>query len=207
MSRFDAPFGPAFPDPAPAHRPQGRARRTNRGAGAIEFALAAPLLLGFLLAIVDLGRYLMAAQLAAAASSAVADLASQTEDFTPEMDPALVVTGQELAILPRAANEVARPVDLMTDGALIVTVVVNGGSGPQIAWQRRWGRADIQSSIGAAETRGVVIASGDSVVMAEVVGVFRPWLLSGRLLGLEEALQYRSVSVRRARLGGPTLAR
>lgn len=188
-------------------RSERAVRRADRGAGALEFALAAPLLLGFLLAVVDLGRYLIAAQLAAAASSAVADLASQTEDFTPEMDPAAVVTGQELAVLARAANEVARPVDLLTDGAIIVTVMVNGGSGPEIAWQRRWGRADIASSVSAADTRGVSIGAGDSVVLSEVAGVYRPWLLSGRLLGLEEAFQYRSVSVRRARLGGPTLAR
>lgn len=183
------------------------ARRVRRGAGALEFAVAAPLLLGFLLAIVDLGRYLIAAQLAAAAASAVADLASQTENFTPEMDPAQVTTGQELAVLARAASEVARPVDLMTDGAVIVTVLVNGGSGAEIAWQRRWGRSDIATTISAGDTRGVSVAAGDSIVFAEVAGVFRPWLLSGRLLGLQDAFAYRSISVRRARLGGPALAR
>ncbi len=182
-------------------------RRRRRGAGALEFAVAAPLLLGLLLAVVDLGRYLVAAQLAAAAASAVADLASQTENFTPEMDPALVTTGQELAVLARAASEVARPVDLMTDGAVIVTVLVNGGSGTEIGWQRRWGRADIRTSISAQDTRGVSVTAGDSVVFAEVAGVYRPWLLSGRILGLQDAFEYRSVSVRRARLGGPALAR
>lgn len=187
-----------------ASRPE---RRTQRGAGALEFALAAPVLLGFLLAVVDLGRYLVAAQLAAAAASAVADLASQTEDFTPEMDPELVTTGQELGVLARAATEVARPVDLTTDGAIIVTVLVNGGSGAEIAWQRRWGRTDIVTSVSAADTRGVSVAAGDSVVFAEVAGIFRPWLLSGRIMGLQDAFEYRSVSVRRARLGGPTLAR
>ena len=56
--------------------------------------------------------------------------------------------------------------------------------------------------------RDPVIARFDvSVVFAEVAGVFRPWLLSGRNLGLSDSLAYRSVSVRRARLGGPTLAR
>lgn len=181
--------------------------RSERGAGAVEFAVAAPILLGLLLAIIDLGRYLIAAQLAAAASSAVADLASQTEGFTPEMDPTAVVTGRELAVLARAATEIARPVDLTTDGTIIVTVIVNSGSGAEVAWQRRWGRSDIPASITVADTRGVAVPAGDSVVFAEVAGVFRPWLLSGRILGLSDALGYRSVSVRRARLGGPSLAR
>lgn len=188
-------------------RPCRCARRKARGAGAIEFAVAAPILLGLLLAIVDLGRYLIAAQLAAAASSAVADLASQTEGFTPEMDPAMVTTGRELAVLARAATEIARPVDLTTDGVIIVTVLVNSGGGAEVAWQRRWGRTDIAATITAADTRGVAVASGDSVVFAEVAGVFRPWLLSGRILGLSDSFAYRSVSVRRARLGGPSLAR
>jgi hypothetical protein len=61
--------------------------------------------------------------------------------------------------------------------------------------------------VSAADTRGVSVTAGDSVVFAEVAGIFRPWLLSGRILGLQDAFEYRSVSVRRARLGGPTLAR
>lgn len=197
----------------PSERPAGRQtcwrarRRRRRGAGAVEFAVAAPILLGMLLATVDLGRYLIAAQLAASASSAVADLASQTEDFTPEMDPALVTTGRELAVLARAATEIARPVDLTTDGAIIVTVVVNPGSGAELGWQRRWGRSDIPATVSASDTRGIAVAAGDSVVFAEVAGVFRPWLLSGRMLGLSEPMAYRSVAVRRARLGGPSLAR
>jgi hypothetical protein len=183
-----------------------RPARASRGAGALEFALAAPLLLGLLLATVDLGRYLVAVQLAAASATAVADLASQTEQFTPEMDPAAVTTGREVAVLAKAAAEVARPVDLTTNGAIIVTVMTNRGNGPEVAWRRRWGRPDIVSAVGPGALRGISIPSGDSAVYAEVTGVFRPWLLSGRLLGLEESFRYQSTSVRRPRLGGPTIA-
>lgn len=181
-------------------------RHFRRGAGALEFALAAPLLLGLLLATVDLGRFLMAAQLAASAATAVADLASQTARFTPEMDPGAVRTGQEVAVLAAAAAEVARPVDLTTDGAIIVTVVENAGAGAQVGWQRRWGRADIPASVSTASLRGIVIPPGDSAVYAEVAGRFRPWILSGRLLGLSDSFEFRSVAVRRPRLGGPVLA-
>lgn len=189
--------------------PRARSRcrcRSRRGAGALEFALAAPLLLGFLLAMVDLGRFVLAAQLAASAATAVADLASQTENFTAEMDPARVVSGQEIAILMLAAAEVARPVDLTADGALIVTVMANRGSGVETSWQRRWGRTDIPAQVSPARLRGITIAPGESAVYAEVASTFRPWLLSGRLLGLEEDWQVRSVAVRRPRLGGPVVA-
>ncbi len=180
--------------------------RNSRGAGALEFAFAAPLLLGLLLATVDLGRYLVSAQLAAASATAVANLASQTEQFTPEMDPAAVVTGREVAVLAQAAAEVARPVDLTAEGAIIVTVITNRGNGPEVAWSRRWGRSDIRSVVGPGAMRGVPVPPGDSAVFAEVAGTFRPWLLSGRLLGLDEAFAYRSISVRRPRLGGPTVS-
>jgi Flp pilus assembly protein TadG len=190
----------------PSSRHNLSRRKAQAGAGALEFALAAPMLLGLLLATVDLGRYLVSAQLAAAAATAVADLASQTEQFTPEMSPDAVVTGRELGVLAKAAAEVARPVDLTTQGAIIVTVYTNSGSGAVVAWQRRWGRTDIASTIGAGSLRGITIPQGDSAVFAEVAGTFRPWLLSGRLLGLEEAFEYRSVSVRRPRLGGPRVA-
>lgn len=182
-----------------------RRRTTQRGAGALEFALAAPMLLGLLLATVDLGRYLIAVQLATAASAAVADLASQTETFTAEMDPAAVSTGREVAVLAQAAAEVARPIDLTSEGAIIVTVMTNRGNGPELSWQRRWGRSDVAASTGPGTLRGITIPIGDNAVFAEVAGTFRPWLLSGRLLGLDQGFAYRSVSIRRPRLGGPTV--
>ena len=181
-------------------------RRSQRGGGALEFALAAPLLLGFLLAMIDLARFVLAAQLAASAATAVADLASQTESFTAEMNPAKVVSGQEIAILMLAAAEVARPVDLAANGALIVTVMANRGSGVETSWQRRWGRTDIVTKISPSGLLGITIAPGESAVYAEVASSFRPWLLSGRLLGLKEDWSLRSVAVRRPRLGGPMLA-
>jgi hypothetical protein len=180
-------------------------RKVRRGASALEFALAVPLLLGFLLAIVDIGRYVLTVQNASSAATAAADLASQTESFTPQMDVAQVVTGREIAVLSMAAAEVARPVDLTADGAVIVTLVANAGLGPAVSWQRRWGRADIASRVGPGALRGIVIGPGESAVYAEVACNFRPWLLSGRLLGLADTWAFHVVAVRRPRLGGPVI--
>ncbi len=185
--------------------PRPGSRRGRRGAGALEFALAAPILLGLLLAIADLGRYVVTVQLAASAATAVADLASQTDSFLPEMDPAAVVTGTELGVLGLAAIEVTRPLDLIEDGALIVTAVSNRGPGPAIDWQRRWGRTDIPSTIGPG-FRGIAMRPGEGAVYAEITTFVRPWLLSGRLLGFDDRWAVRTFAVRRPRIGGPGLA-
>lgn len=193
------------------HRPTSgdrhgrRRRRSQRGLSVLEFALMLPLLLGFVLAVIDLGRYVLTTQRAAAAAAAAAELASQTETFTPEMNIANVVTGREIAVLAVAATEVARPVNLLDDGVLVVTLVANNGNGAAIAWQRRWGQGGQAAVSGAARMGGVTLASGEAAVFAEVVCAFRPWLLSGRLLGLPDRWTYRAVSVRRPRLGGPVI--
>jgi hypothetical protein len=174
----------------------------HRGGAALEFALAAPLLLGFVLAAIDLGRFVTTAQRVAAAAAAVADLASQVETFSPEMNITNVVTGRELAVLGLAGAEVARPTDVSVDGAIIVTSATNSGNGAAIAWQRRWGRSDIVSRVSAAS---VPIGPGEGAVFAEVAANVRPWLLAGRLLGLPETQVFRSVAVRRPRLGGPVI--
>lgn len=179
--------------------------RRRRGAGALEFALVAPLLLGFVTAMVDIARYVIDVQRTAAAATAAADLASQTERFTPETRLDAIATGSEVAVLANAAIEVARPLDLLGDGAIIITVIADAGQGAAPLWQRRWGRADITSTIDAGRMRGISLAPGESAVFAEVACRFRPWLLSGRLLGLPGDGGHRSVAVRRPRLSGPVI--
>lgn len=183
-----------------------RATARQRGAGGLEFALALPILLAFVLSVVDLGRYVLTTQRAASAAAAAAELASQTEQFTAEMDVEAVTTGREIAVLAVAAREVALPVAILSDGTLFVTLVANDGGGPAISWQRRWGRSDATPGAGTAALGGIILQPGEAAVVAEVVCQFRPWLLSGRLVGLPETWEYRAVSVRRPRLGGPVIA-
>lgn len=182
-------------------RPAGR-----RGAGVLEFALVLPILLAFILSVVDLGRYVLTTQRAASAAAAAAELASQTEQFTAEMNVDAVASGNEIAVLAVAAREVALPVALLRDGTLFVTLFANDGGGPAVSWQRRWGRGDSAPGAGMAALRGITLGAGEAAVVAEVVCQFRPWLLSGRLFGLPDTWEYRAVSVRRPRLGGPVIA-
>lgn len=177
----------------------------QRGGGALEFALVAPVLLGFVLAGLDLAHYVGEVQRTAAAATAAADLAAQIDSFTPETDVMRVTTGREIAVLALAATEVARPYDLFADGALIVTSVANTGNGAAVAWQRRWGRAGLAGQVAAGSLGGLTIGNGEGAVYAEVVREVTPWRFTGRLLGLPQTMQLRRVAVRRPRLAMPLI--
>jgi Flp pilus assembly protein TadG len=185
-------------------RPQ-RSRHRQRGGGALEFALVAPLLLGFVLAGLDLAAFVGDVQRTAAAATAAADLAAQIDRFTPETDINRVTTGREIAVLALAASEVARPHDLFADGALIVTSIANTGNGPAVAWQHRWGQSSLASAVGSGDLNGLVINSGEGAVFAEVVQQISPWRFTGRLLGLPPTMLVRRVAVRRPRLAMPEI--
>lgn len=181
-------------------------RRARRGASALELALALPMLLGFILATVDLGRYVGNIQRASAAAASVADLASQAELFTNQRDPDKVTTGKEVGVLNIAAREVAAPLDLFKNGVVIVTVLANPeGNGVSQTWQCRWGRTDVASRVGPTTPQGVTLGRGEAAVYAEVVYRFKPFVLSASLLGLDQDSDYHAISVRRPRLTGPKM--
>ncbi|WP_353216707.1 TadE/TadG family type IV pilus assembly protein [Sandarakinorhabdus sp.] len=182
---------------------RGSLRALKRGGGALEFALVMPILLGFVLAGLDISNLVSEVQRTTSAATAAADLAAQIDRFTPQTDINRVVTGKEIAVLALAAREVARPTDILADGALIVTSVGNTGAGPAVAWQHRWGRAGIASQIGPGNLNGLTIASGEGAVFAEVEREITPWRFTGRLLGLPQTMVVRRVAVRRPRLAMP----
>jgi Flp pilus assembly protein TadG len=184
---------------------RSRQRRFRGGGAALEFALVLPLLLGFVLAGLDLASFVAQVQRASAAASAAADVATQIDKFSPETDIAKIVTGRELAVLALAATEAAHPQPLLTDGAIIITSMANTGGGPSVAWQRRWGRPELPSLIGSSNTGGLNVAAGEGVIFAEVVCSVRPWLLSGGLFGLPEEIVVRRTAVRRPRLAIPAI--
>ena len=184
-----------------------RARRSRRrGAGALEFALSVPILMGFVLAIVDLGRFVANLHRITSAAAATADIGSQFEDFTAEMDPDKVTTGKEIAVLALAARETARPLELLDEGGLIVTSVANTNGDIAITWQRRWGRTDFASNVSTSDLRGVTLGNGESVIFAEIVYRFDPYLFSNGFFNLDGAGDVRTTAVRRPRLAGATIA-
>ncbi len=181
-------------------------RRARRGASALEIALTLPILLGFVLAISDLGRFVADTSRATSAAAAVADLTAQSESFVDKVNPNQISGGNELAVVMVAASEVAKPLILYDKGAVIITVISNPtGNQPVENWKRRWGRTEVTSFIGINSMRGITLAKGEAAVFAEVGYKFTPFLLSGELLGLDEDSNYMTLAVRRPRLSGPNL--
>jgi Flp pilus assembly protein TadG len=188
------------------NRSERRARPSHRrGSSALEFALVSPILLGFILAGLDVANLVSEVQRTAAAATAAADMAAQIDRFTPETDINRISTGREIAVLALAASEVARPVDLFADGTVIVTSIANTGNGPAIAWQHRWGRTTFASQVGAGNLNGLTMGSGEGAVFAEVVRQVTPWRFTGRLLGLPPTMVVRRTAVRRPRLAMPVI--
>lgn len=177
-----------------------RARR--RGAGGIEFAISAPVIMGFILAAADLGRFVANLHRVTSASAVAADLGSQFETFSSEMDPDKVKTGKEIGVLALAARETALPLDLLGKGGLIVTSMKNVDGVVTVDWQRRWGRTDFASRISPSAMKGVVLANGESAIYAEIAYRFDPYLLSKKFFKLSGEGDVRTSAVRKARLAG-----
>jgi len=146
----------------------------RRGAIALEFALVLPLLLLFCFATIEVGRFALLQMKLEQLASAVGDLASR--DRT--LDAATV------ADIVGIADHVLEPFALAADGVVVLSGVgAPGGGTPSILWQHRGGgSADpgtLVGTVGASAQlpAGLTATDGQTVVVAEVVYTYRPWLL------------------------------
>ncbi|ALG74523.1 hypothetical protein VY88_30315 [Azospirillum thiophilum] len=155
----------------------------RRGIAALEMALIAPILLLLITATVDLVRFANTVLTLNRAAANVSDIATQFDTLRAGMT---VVKGNEVGVLFLAAAEVARPLDLMTSGSVIVTSVANMGVGSRVMWQQRVGTAASQVGVPGgipALPAGFVQDSGDNAIFTEIAFPFTPYLLSGPWLG------------------------
>ncbi|QQP93443.1 pilus assembly protein (plasmid) [Skermanella sp. TT6] len=176
---------------------------SRRGVAALEFAVIAPVLILLLVGMVDMTRYALAALRLERAASGTADVGTQ---FDRLRDGMTVVQGNEVGVLFLAAAEIARPLDLAGNGAVIITCVADQGGGPVVMWQRRSGRASAASGIGGGGTAtlpaGFTLRYGESVLFVEVQYTLHPYVFSiGWLAGSDEAVDLRRMAVYRPRFG------
>mgnify|MGYP006295780123 CR=1 FL=1 len=161
-------------------------RRRRRAVAALELALALPFLLILLLGGTDIVRFVATANKIDRTAATLADLLARADRLEDRPDCA---ASNCLGSLYLAADEVATPLDLQASGRVILTAVVDPGSGPaEIAWQRTRGElpeADSRIGIpGAPATlpEGFSLPADDTAVIAEVYYEFAPFPLSGDLL-------------------------
>jgi hypothetical protein len=162
--------------------------RDRRGVAALELALIAPVLLLLITATIDVVRYANVVLTLNRTAANVSDLATQFDTLSASMT---VVHGNEVGVLFQAAKEVARPLDLMTAGTVIVTSVANMGAGSRVMWQQKVGKA--ASNLGV--TGGIPVLpsgfaqrTGDNAVFTEVFYPYTPYLLSAPWLGIANPL-------------------
>ncbi len=160
--------------------------RCRRAMAAVEMALMAPVLIALLLGTLDLGWRILASYKLERAVAALADLSARSRSLSPT----------ELDDIFEAVTPIARPFDMGTDGAAILSGVRDDtGNRPVILWQRRAGLGlDADSRIGIeggiADLDGALdLDPGESVIVAELFFRFQP--LVGFLLRQPQELYFR----------------
>lgn len=147
--------------------------RAAGGATAVEFALAAPMLIMLMLASAELARFVILNQKLDRVAISTSDLVARAE----------TISESKLVDILIAAEQVAQPFDLAASGRVIVSSIVNeDGDGPTIAWQRSDdGTLDASSKVGqdggaASLPEGFEVREGETAIISEVFFSFEPFL-------------------------------
>tara|TARA_R110000787_G_scaffold211281_2_gene321009 strand:+ start:54318 stop:54902 length:585 start_codon:yes stop_codon:yes gene_type:complete len=150
----------------------------QRGISAIEIAIAVPIAVALTVNGVELTRFVLLHQKTERASMTVADLTSQGEVLTP----------LDMTNIFRAGAFVTEPFDFTSNGAMVVSSVVGGAGGATVEWQRAYGQNPQASTLGgeggpASLPAGMVVAAGESVIMAEIYYAYSPIVSGLSMLG------------------------
>lgn len=147
--------------------------RDRHGVAAVELALVLPILLLLAFGTVEIGRFVLLHMKLEQLSTITADLG--TRDRTLE-----AATVDDILA---AAPIIMRPFRLDEDGVVVLSGIGTNGDGqPSVLWQRR-GAGDNALSSGTGGVGATVglppaltVSDGQTLVMAEVVYRYRPWL-------------------------------
>ena len=140
---------------------------------AVEFALAAPVLMLLMLASAEMARFVILHQKVDRVAVTTSDLVARAE----------TIKESELDDIFAAAEYVAQPFDLPNLGVVIVSAITNeDGEGPTVAWQRSGaGTASHTSQVGveggaATLSADFEVREGETAIIAEVFYDFEPFL-------------------------------
>jgi hypothetical protein len=139
---------------------------------AVEFALTLPVLMLLMLGSAEMARFVILHQKVDRIAVTTSDLVARAE----------TIKESELQDIFAAAEFVARPFDLPNLGVVIVSAIINTGSGATVAWQRSGGgSATHTSQIGseggvATLSADFDVREGETAIIAEVFYDFEPFL-------------------------------
>lgn len=132
----------------------------RRGVAASEFALILPVLVLLLFGTVEIGNAVLLDRKVTAAAQTAADLVAQQK----------VVTGEDLANIWEAIDNIIAPFDTADTTYHIVSVIADDDGATSIDWQRRRGGADFE----AYTLPAGIIGPDESVVVARVTYSYVP---------------------------------
>lgn len=159
------------------HRFLSRFSGDRRGSLLAEVGVTLSLLVTLTLSGVEIAHYALLHQKMERVAASIGDLVAQAETLTEA----------DITNIFAAAEYVAKPFDIPANGRVIVSSIgVSGGTPPQMYWQRTGGGTYVASSqIGTPGSgpfnlpAGFAIVSGDSVIVAEVIFRYTPWIAPG----------------------------
>jgi hypothetical protein len=164
---------PSRMQPCDQRRGARRLLWCRAGNVAVEFALAAPVLIMLMLASAELARFVILHQKMDRVATTMSDLVSRAE----------TISESEFEDIFAAAGEVAFPYDLAGLGRVIVSSVTNpDGDGPIVAWQRSGGGSYAATShVGAEGGEATLVGDfevreGETAIISEVYFDFTPFL-------------------------------
>jgi Flp pilus assembly protein TadG len=190
----------------PASRRTSAAARCRRGIAASEFALVAPVFFLILLATTDLVRTFRAQLRMEMVAVQLGQIVSQCTSITNGGDAG----GDTQQFWAHAARIAGNVVDInsATGGTMMVTAVSNRNNANYMNWRLKplSGNATTQSIFGAVAVGGAptlrgragatfLVPSGQTLLVTEVYGVVRPWLLSGSLLNMTGLSQLSALTM------------
>lgn len=165
----------------------------QEGVAMIEFALAAPVLVGLLLSSIDITSYLVAHQRVSRASYTMSNLLTQMDKGLSE---------SQISDMMLALDEVSKPFSISEDGVATMTAVIGkddgaGGLEYSVAWQRCYGPnahsnrfGDTGSTVDETDIpASTIVTDGQILVVTEVDYTFTPML---GFLPLDGQIQYEA---------------
>jgi Flp pilus assembly protein TadG len=151
------------------HRPL----RDSRGSVMIEFGFAMPFLIMLMLGGVELGRYVLLHQKLDRTAMTVADLVARVTNVTPA----------DLNTIFTATGLVMTPFSMGSQGAVVVSSVIEKSGSPFVKWQRSGGGTlTVTSDIGvqganATLSDSALVDASDGIVVGETYYDYSPWFI------------------------------
>lgn len=130
----------------------------RRGVAAIEFALIAPVMIMLYLGLAELTLAMMAERRASHAASVVADLVAQSSQMN----------ATQMTDVFQVGDAILAPFPASTLNMRVSSVKADVNAVPKVVWSRGDGMTALGAGATATAVPANLLASGDSVIMAEV---------------------------------------